>query len=180
MKRIMFMLMLTALTAIGAQAQVTMKYSSAGMVAGSYDTVNISSTNTYYFVTPLTSVNVATLGKGVISFSYTYASTAVFKAIIEGRVGADSNWTNVTKMNGTDGINCDTISIASATSTADWYNSATNGGWAFTINPGALKYDTYNSRVQYSAACRYTQYRLKIVNTSGTATIKNVKFIAQN
>lgn len=173
--------MLTAITAISTQAQVTMKYSAAGQVPGSYDSVLTSSTNTYYFLTPVNALNAGVSGQYQISFSYTVLTTLTFKAIIQCRMTtntSDSGWVNVHRVVGTDGRNCDTLQVTSAA-------YGTPGGWIFNASKGAIHTEKVNvatannTSIGYSSAGRAMQFRLVIINASGTGIIRNVRTTVQ-
>jgi hypothetical protein len=183
MKKFRLLLMLTVLTAMtsmSANAQITMYKSTDGYTVGTatFDTSTAASTK--YFLTPLNSLNAATSGKYRIAVSYHVFNGAwTGKIIIQGRVvgSADSSWTNLNQVVGTTGINCDTLQVTA---------SSTSSGWIFNAYPGMVTNLTANGLgngatttnvIQYSAAGRVTQIRVKIVGTTNSARIDNVRVL---
>jgi len=171
MKKFLFMLMLTAITAIGANAQITMYKSTDGYAVGTavFDTVTAGTTK--YLITPVSSLNAATSGKYRIAVNYiAYGGVWTGKIIIEGRVGtatADSNWVPINNVRGTDGRNCDTLQVTS---------SVPAYGWVFNCSPGTAHVEstgltTTAQNVYWVAAGRFSQIRVKVVGTTNSARV---------
>jgi len=171
MKKFLFMLMLTALTAIGANAQVTMYKSTDGYAVGTAVFDTVVGAQTKYLITPATALNAATTGKYRIAVNYiAYAGAWTGKIIIEGRIGtatADSNWVPINNVRGTDGRNCDTLQVTA---------SSPAYGWVFNCTPGVAHVEstgatTTAQNVYWVAAGRFTQLRVKVVGATNNARI---------
>ena len=174
MKKIMFMLMLTVLTAIGANAQITM-VTDNGNLAGQ-DT--LTNAETIYWTTPTNSLNSATSGKYRISLNIANVSgTSTFKVIVQGTIDG-TNYFNMYNIPGTNGVNCDTLQVTAAAPATFTFNivpgiphtvAATTAYGSFTIGQSL-----------YGSAGRVVRLRLKVVGTGTQSTkINNVKGLVQ-
>jgi len=186
MKKYVIMLMLTAITAMfynGATAQVTMvnTVSDLGFTPSSQTRDTVVASGTGYFITPANSINSATSGKFRVSVGYTpYNGAWTGKIIIQGRLSqgntTDSSWVNLNNVRGTDGVNCDTLQVTSA---------STGGGWIFNAMPGTAHVEatgltTAIQNVYWSGAGRVVQIRVKIVGTTNSVIVHDVKCLVAN
>lgn len=163
MKKVLFMLMLTAFSAIGANAQVTALGSATGL---SYDT--LTNAGTIYFTVPANSINAATTGKFTVAITATKVSgTSTFSIVLEGTVDG-TNWFRVYGTPGADGINCDTLTVTNMSGTA---------AYKMNITPGAVK--TVYGTTYYTAAVRCSRLRVRIVGTGTQVTrFTSVRFLS--
>lgn len=162
--------MLTVLTAIGANAQIT-------MVGTNTTSDTVTNAGTVYFTTPVNALNSATSGKYVVSLTETYTSgtSTARNYVLEGTVDG-TNWFRMHGTRGTDGIVCDSIS-----STALTTGSRT---WRWTVIPGMYKYlaSTYPTpTTEASGAGRVVRLRVRCVGVTNpqSTRITNVKCLVQ-
>ena len=168
------MLMLTVLTAVGANAQITM-VTDNGNAAGQ-DT--LANAETIYWTTPVNALNSATSGKYRVQFNCTnLTGTSTFKVIAQGTIDG-TNWFNMYGTPGTNGINCDTLQVTTG-------SPAT---WVFNMIPGiphnvaaSTAYGVFTAgQPIYGALGRVVRLRLKVVGTGTQSTkINNVKCLVQ-
>lgn len=99
-------------------------------------------------------------GKFAISLKVTNVSgTSTFKAILQGSLDG-TNYANVFGVEGTNGINCDTLQVTAA---APAY-------WVINVAPGATKSLTSSTYLNTNAS-RYLYYRWMCVGTGTQSTI---------
>jgi hypothetical protein len=174
MKRLIFMLMLTAITAIGANAQITM-VTSNGNTAGQ-DTLD--NAETLYWTTPVNTITPSTGGKYRISINIANISgTSTFKVITQGTIDG-TNWFNMYNIPGTNGVNCDTLQVTAAAPAV----------WVFNVVPGAVHnvaaataYGVFTAGQPLTGTQgRVVRIRLKVVGAGTQSTkINNVKCLIQ-
>ena len=87
------------------------------------------------------------------------SGTSTYKAIIQGSLNG-TDWTNIHQVAGTNGINCDTLQVT----------SASPAFWGFSIHNGEVKSVT-DSTFLYTNSTRYLYYRIMCVGTGTQVTI---------
>ena len=166
--------MLTVITAIGANAQITM-VTSNGNTAGQ-DTLD--NAETLYWTTPVNALNSATSGKYRVSLNITNISgTSTFKVIVQGTIDG-TNYFNMYGVPGTNGVNCDTLQVTSASPAV----------WCFNIIPGVphsvaatTAYGSFTiGQSLYGGTGRVIRLRIKVIGTGTQSTkINGVKCLVQ-
>jgi len=155
-----------------ASAQITMLGSVDGV---SSDT--LVNANTIYFTTPAAALNNYNTGKYRVSFHCANVSgTSTFKVILQGTIDG-TNWVNMTGLGGTDGINCDTLQVTSASPADFIFNCVPGVGKTYT----SALYSVYTSGATFQGRQgRVIRLRLAFVGTGTQSTyISGVKCLVQ-
>ena len=164
MKKLIFaFLMVMGFTACNntANAQSLIPFVGSNTSAA-FDT--LTNANTVYFTSATNALNANRTGGYAVCFKATNVSgTSTFKVILQGSQDG-TNWTNVHQVAGTNGINCDTLQVTSA-------SPAT---WVFRIRPGSIHSVTDSTWVATNAG-KFKRLRLAFVGTGTQSTrITNV------
>ena len=111
MKKFIFFLSIVALCFIGCQEKANAQVKMFGSHT-SFDTV--TNAGTTYLTTQANAINVGKSGRYRVSLKVTNISgTSTFKAILQGSLDG-TNWVNYFGTAGTNGIQCDTLQVTSA------------------------------------------------------------------
>lgn len=161
MKKYIVLFLLSLLT-ITAQAQIVT------LMGSDANTDTVTNAGTTYLTTPVNALNGMTAGAyriqlDISNVSGTTAGTCILQGTIDG-----TNWENVYKSTrGTDGIHCDSLTIAAATT------------HTYDILPNVSKYDAGTATTKVGNAGRYLRLRLKFVGTGTQVSIVKAKLIPQ-
>lgn len=126
MKKILFIVMLALSTAITTQAQISFVSSIDGTA-----TDTLSDAGTLYFTSPVNALANQSSNYTIQFTNANVSGTSTFKAILQGTIDG-TNYFNLHGVAGTNGIQCDTLQVTSASPATFMYNAhlndATNAG----------------------------------------------------
>ncbi len=152
MKRV-FLIMLLALGSFITQAQTI------SLTGSDASTDTITNAGTVY----LSTAKSAMVGKPSsfsIQVPFTNVSgTSTFKVILQGTIDG-TNWTNIHQVEGTNGVNCDTLQVT----------SLSPANWVFAVRKGSV-HSVSTSTFVYTGVGDFTAVRLKFVGTGSQSTI---------
>jgi len=151
MKRLI-LIMLFAFGSLITQAQII------PLTGSDASTDTITNAGTVY----LTTAKSALVGKPSsfsIQIPFTNVSgTSTFKVILQGTIDG-MNWQNIHGVPGTNGVNCDTLQVT----------SASPANWIFNVSKGSAH--TEGSEVHWTGVGNYTAVRAKLIGTGSQVTI---------
>ncbi len=158
MKKLLFVL----LTILAVSCNKTANSQTLITMFGSTSGTNVDTLNdagTIYFTTATNALNANKTSDYRIQFKATNVSgTSTFRVILQGSLDG-TNWTNIHQVEGTNGINCDTLQVT----------ALVPAFWVFNVRKRAIKSLT-SSTYLHTNAGRFNRLRIAVVGTGTQKT----------